>query len=173
MIYLRLGHPEQALQYFQRALDVNPNLIQVRAAVEELKRLLLQRSRESIWPSQPVQAPGRSGGPLKRTEWKGTDGATRMTKYRGVDPQTVTDLFVYLASDASRGVTGRALDVERWRSQVKREREQPNQGVPSALRAPRTGRSGGCRTVRQERRVAQSHRGCRRGGLDQALCEVA
>lgn len=50
MIYLRLGHPEQALQYFQRALDVNPNLIQVRAAVEELKRLLLQRSRESIWP---------------------------------------------------------------------------------------------------------------------------
>jgi NAD(P)-dependent dehydrogenase (short-subunit alcohol dehydrogenase family) len=46
--------------------------------------------------------------------------ATRMTNYGGVDPQTVTDLFVYLASDTSRGITGRALDVERWKSQVRR-----------------------------------------------------
>lgn len=44
--------------------------------------------------------------------------ATRLTKYRGADPDSVVDLFVYLASDASGGITGRALDVERWRSQI-------------------------------------------------------
>ena len=45
--------------------------------------------------------------------------ATRLTKYRGADPDSVVDLFIYLASDASRGITGRALDVERWRFQVR------------------------------------------------------
>ncbi len=48
MIYIRLGKPEQALHYFQRALAVNPNLTQVEAAVEELKRLLAQKVRDSI-----------------------------------------------------------------------------------------------------------------------------
>ena len=48
MIYLQLGNPEQALHYFQRALAVNPNLAQVEATVEELKRFLNQRSRDSI-----------------------------------------------------------------------------------------------------------------------------
>lgn len=46
--------------------------------------------------------------------------ATRMTNYGGADPETVTDVFVYLGSDASRGITGRALDADRWRSQVRR-----------------------------------------------------
>jgi tetratricopeptide (TPR) repeat protein len=46
--YLKLGKPEQALQYFQRALDVNPNLAQIQAAVEELRQLLQQRSKGSI-----------------------------------------------------------------------------------------------------------------------------
>jgi len=46
--YLKLGKPEQALQYFQRALEVSPNLAQIQAAVEELRQLLQQRSKGSI-----------------------------------------------------------------------------------------------------------------------------
>jgi len=48
MIYLQLGKPEQAIEYFQRALAVNPNLHQVEAAVEELKRLLNEKRRDTI-----------------------------------------------------------------------------------------------------------------------------
>ena len=48
MIYLKQGKPEKALDYFQRALQVNPNLGQVEAAVEQLKRTLIQRKRDTI-----------------------------------------------------------------------------------------------------------------------------
>lgn len=48
MIYLRLGQPEQALHYFQRALAVNPNLTQVEATVDALKELLSRKVRDSI-----------------------------------------------------------------------------------------------------------------------------
>jgi tetratricopeptide (TPR) repeat protein len=48
MIYLRLAEPERALDYFQRALAVNPNLRGVQDAVEELKRLLLQKRRQLL-----------------------------------------------------------------------------------------------------------------------------
>jgi tetratricopeptide (TPR) repeat protein len=48
MIYLRLAEPERALDYFQRALAVNPNLTGVQDAVEELKRLLLQKRRQTL-----------------------------------------------------------------------------------------------------------------------------
>jgi len=48
MIYLQLGKPEQALDYFQRALAVNPNLTQVEAAMVELKRLLIRQRRDTI-----------------------------------------------------------------------------------------------------------------------------
>jgi NAD(P)-dependent dehydrogenase (short-subunit alcohol dehydrogenase family) len=41
--------------------------------------------------------------------------ATKMTRGRGVKPETVVPLFVYLASDDSAGVTGQALDVETWK----------------------------------------------------------
>ena len=41
--------------------------------------------------------------------------ATKMTSYRGAKPETVVDLFVYLASDASAGLTGQQLDVETWK----------------------------------------------------------
>ncbi len=41
--------------------------------------------------------------------------ATKMTSYRGGRPEDVTDLFVYLASDASASLTGRQLDVETWK----------------------------------------------------------
>jgi len=46
--YLQLDKPEQALDYFERALAVNPNLAQIQAAVEELKQFLSQRSKDSI-----------------------------------------------------------------------------------------------------------------------------
>ncbi|MBI2152387.1 MAG: tetratricopeptide repeat protein [Candidatus Rokubacteria bacterium] len=48
MIYLQLGKPEKALEYFQRALQVNPNLGQVEATVEQLKRLLIDRRKDTI-----------------------------------------------------------------------------------------------------------------------------
>lgn len=45
--------------------------------------------------------------------------ATRMTNFAGESPERVTSLFLYLASDASRHVTGRALDVTTWRRDLK------------------------------------------------------
>jgi len=47
-IYLQLDKPELALQYFERALGVNPNLRSVEAAVRELKRLLLEKRKGTI-----------------------------------------------------------------------------------------------------------------------------
>ena len=47
-IYLQLDKPELALQYFERALGVNPNLRSVEAAVRELKRLLLEKRKDTI-----------------------------------------------------------------------------------------------------------------------------
>ncbi len=43
---------------------------------------------------------------------------TRMTNFAGAPVETVIDLFVFLASDASRRITGRSLDVGTWRSAV-------------------------------------------------------
>lgn len=48
LIYLQLDQPERALDYFQRALRVNPNLEQVAAAVAELKRAGGQRRPGTI-----------------------------------------------------------------------------------------------------------------------------
>ena len=48
MIYLQLGKPDKALEYFQRALQVNPNLAQVEVTVEQLKRLLIERRKDTI-----------------------------------------------------------------------------------------------------------------------------
>ncbi|MBI4589402.1 MAG: tetratricopeptide repeat protein [Candidatus Rokubacteria bacterium] len=48
LIYLNLGKPDKALEYFQRALQVNPNLGQVEATVEQLKRLLIERRKGTI-----------------------------------------------------------------------------------------------------------------------------
>ncbi len=47
-IYLQLGKPERALEYFQRALDVNPNMTQVETVVEQLKAFLIQKRRGTI-----------------------------------------------------------------------------------------------------------------------------
>jgi len=46
--YLQLRKPESALDYFERALAVNPNLTQIQAVVEELKQFLSRRSKDSI-----------------------------------------------------------------------------------------------------------------------------
>jgi 3-oxoacyl-[acyl-carrier protein] reductase len=45
--------------------------------------------------------------------------ATKLTGYNGSKPESVTDVFVYLGSDASRGVTGKMLSSSAWQSQLK------------------------------------------------------
>ncbi|HEX9787133.1 MAG TPA: SDR family oxidoreductase [Candidatus Binatia bacterium] len=45
--------------------------------------------------------------------------ATKLTGYTGSKPESVTDVFVYLASDASQGVTGKMLSSSGWKSQVR------------------------------------------------------
>jgi tetratricopeptide (TPR) repeat protein len=47
-IYLRLGRPERALPYFERALAVNPNMDGVAQMIEEIKALLAETRRESV-----------------------------------------------------------------------------------------------------------------------------
>jgi tetratricopeptide (TPR) repeat protein len=47
-IYLQLDQPERALEYFQRALQVNPNLRGVEMAVEQLRRLLIEQRKSTI-----------------------------------------------------------------------------------------------------------------------------
>ena len=44
--------------------------------------------------------------------------ATKLTGYSGSRPESVTDLFVYLASDESVGVTGKMLSSSGWKQQV-------------------------------------------------------
>jgi len=48
MIYVELDQPGRAVDYFEKALAVNPNLTSVQQALETLKALLLQRRRELI-----------------------------------------------------------------------------------------------------------------------------
>jgi len=47
-IYLALDKPELALEYFQKALTVNPNLRNVEAAVAELRRQILEKRKGTI-----------------------------------------------------------------------------------------------------------------------------
>jgi len=47
MIYLQLERPERALEYFERALAVDPNLPSVRETIEMLKQLLIQRRKDT------------------------------------------------------------------------------------------------------------------------------
>ncbi len=47
-IYVRLNQPERALDYFQRALKVNPNLAGVADAVEQLKQALIEKRKGTI-----------------------------------------------------------------------------------------------------------------------------
>ncbi|TMA63143.1 MAG: SDR family oxidoreductase [Deltaproteobacteria bacterium] len=45
--------------------------------------------------------------------------ATKLTGFHGSKPESVTDVFVFLASDESKGVTGKMLSSSGWKSQVK------------------------------------------------------
>lgn len=45
--------------------------------------------------------------------------ATKLTGYSGSNPESVTEVFVYLASDESKHVTGKMLSSSGWKSQVK------------------------------------------------------
>jgi tetratricopeptide (TPR) repeat protein len=47
-IYLRLDRPDKALEYFRRALAVNPNLDGVPALIERLEEVDVQRRRRAI-----------------------------------------------------------------------------------------------------------------------------
>ena len=46
--YLQKGDLERAAQYFERALAVNPNLVQLKAVLEQIYETLAQRRREAI-----------------------------------------------------------------------------------------------------------------------------
>ena len=45
--------------------------------------------------------------------------ATKLTGYHGSQPDSVTEVFVYLASDEARGVTGKMLSSSAWKSQIR------------------------------------------------------
>jgi len=45
--------------------------------------------------------------------------ATKLTGFHGSKPESVTDVFVYLASDESKGVTGKMLSSSGWKSEVR------------------------------------------------------
>jgi len=45
--------------------------------------------------------------------------ATKLTGFHGSKPESVTDVFVYLASDEAKGITGKMLSSSGWKSQVK------------------------------------------------------
>ncbi len=45
--------------------------------------------------------------------------ATKLTGYQGRRPESVTDVFVFLAADESKAVTGMMLSSSGWKSQVK------------------------------------------------------
>ena len=48
MIHLQLGEPARALDWFERALQVNPNLPHVHETVEALRRLLIERHKDTL-----------------------------------------------------------------------------------------------------------------------------
>jgi hypothetical protein len=43
----------------------------------------------------------------------------KLTGYQGSQPDSVTDLFVFLATDESKAVTRKMLSSSGWKSQVK------------------------------------------------------
>jgi tetratricopeptide (TPR) repeat protein len=47
-IYLQLGQPEKALEYFRRALEVNPNLDRLQSLIEALEAAEARRRQRSI-----------------------------------------------------------------------------------------------------------------------------
>jgi len=48
LIYFQLGKPEEALPYFEKALDVNPNLTGIEQAVQTIKQFLDEQQKDTI-----------------------------------------------------------------------------------------------------------------------------
>jgi NAD(P)-dependent dehydrogenase (short-subunit alcohol dehydrogenase family) len=49
--------------------------------------------------------------------------ATKLTHHQGKDPDSVTEVFVFLASEESRGITGKMLSSSRWKQEIEKNRE--------------------------------------------------
>ena len=64
--------------------------------------------------TQTLAAEGRSYNIRANTVEPGYV-ATKLTGYSGSKPESVTDVFVYLASEESKGVTGKMLSSSGWR----------------------------------------------------------
>ena len=47
-IHMRLGNWQQALEFFQRALQVNPNLVGLEQVITMLERRLRDKARQSV-----------------------------------------------------------------------------------------------------------------------------
>ena len=47
--------------------------------------------------------------------------ATKLTGYTGSPPESVSEVFVFLASDESRGLSARMLSSSNWKSQIKQK----------------------------------------------------
>jgi len=47
--------------------------------------------------------------------------ATKLTGYQGSQPESVTDVFVFLATDESKAFTGKMLSSSGWKSQIRRD----------------------------------------------------
>ncbi len=45
--------------------------------------------------------------------------ATKLTGYHGSRPESVTEVFVFLATDESRGITGKMLSSSGWRREIR------------------------------------------------------
>lgn len=48
--------------------------------------------------------------------------ATKLTGYRGSRPESVTEVFVFLGTDESKGITGRMLSSSGWRREIGKNR---------------------------------------------------
>ncbi len=48
MIYVQLDQPAKALEYFEKALAINPNMEVVRNTTERLRELLIRRRKDAI-----------------------------------------------------------------------------------------------------------------------------
>ncbi|HBA40778.1 MAG TPA: beta-ketoacyl-ACP reductase, partial [Deltaproteobacteria bacterium] len=48
--------------------------------------------------------------------------ATKLTGYRGSTPESVTGVFVFLATDESKRITGRMLSSSGWKQEIGKNR---------------------------------------------------
>jgi len=68
--------------------------------------------------TQTLAAEARSAG-IRANSVEPGYVATKLTGYQGSKPASVTDVFVYLASDEAKNVTGKMLSSSGWKAQLK------------------------------------------------------